>query len=339
MPDGSIAYPRTFKYLDFHLITSPKTAIERSNNKQLFALAETIRAKYEVELAYETLNLHNPNMQYTTFLSHFDNCVKKREGKHRTSNWKSVLHQLKQYDKWNTLSSDVDEKYCEGFIDFLREQGIHSNTIILYFGVFKQAIKEAINEKLLDTNPCLLIKSPKMIEPKKEFLTLDELKKLMQIDFKKNNIKRAFLFSCLTGLRLSDVSKLKWSDISKLNGLWRITFHQQKTKGLQYYDISEQARELLGKQISTEQSFIFGKLGKNDIVNQHLKNFCGIAGIEKHITFHCARHTFAMLQLSHGTDIYTLQKLLGHSSINNTVKYLKMLDGKSRDAAKVIPKI
>jgi integrase len=143
----------------------------------------------------------------------------------------------------------------------------------------------------------------------------------------------------LTGLRLSDVKKLKWSDVSKLDGLWRITFHQQKTKGLQYYDISEQARELLGEQISNEQNLIFGKLGKNDIVNQHLKNLCSVAGINKHITFHCARHTFAMLQLSHGTEIYTLQKLLGHSSINNTVKYLKMLDDKSRTAAKVIPKI
>ena len=71
MPDGSIAYPRTFKYLDFHLITNPKTAVERSHNKQLLTLAETIRAKYEVELAYDTLNLHNPTMQYTTFFVTF----------------------------------------------------------------------------------------------------------------------------------------------------------------------------------------------------------------------------------------------------------------------------
>ena len=118
------------------------------------------------------------------------------------------------------------------------------------------------------------------------------------------------MFSCLTGLRLSDVKKLKWNDVSQLDGFWRITFHQQKTRGLQYYDISEQARELLGRQISSEQSLIFAKLGKNNIVNQHLKDLCGIAGINKHITFHCARHTFAMLQLSYGTEIYTLQKLL-----------------------------
>jgi len=177
LPDGSIAYPRTFKYLDFHLITYPKTATERFHNKQLLTLAESIRAKYEVELAYETLNLHNPSVQYTTFLSHFDNCIQKREGKHTTQNWKSVFYQLKQYDKWNTLSSDVDARYCEGFKDFLRNQGTHNNTIILYFGVFKQAIKEAINEKLLANNPCLLLKSPKIIEPRKEFLTLEELKK------------------------------------------------------------------------------------------------------------------------------------------------------------------
>ena len=339
MPDGSIAYPRTFKYLDFHLITHPKTAIERSHNKQMLAIAETIRAKYEVELALDSLNYHNPSVQYITFLSHFDNCIQKRAGKYTTSNWKNVFYQLKRYDKWNTLTSNIDAKYCDGFIDFLRNSGINNNTIILYFRVLKQAIKEAINEKLLDSNPCLLIKLPKSIEPKKEFLTHAELKLLMQINFKKDNTKRAFLFSCLTGLRLSDIKKLKWSNLTELDGMWRITFHQQKTKGLQYYDISEQARELLGSQISREQDIIFSKLGKNSIVNQHIKDLCSIAGINKHITFHCARHTFAMLQLSHDTDIYTLQQLLGHSSINNTVKYLRMLDDKSREAAKVIPKI
>ena len=217
MPDGSVAYPRDFKYLDFHLISNPKTAIERAQNKKLLVLAETIRAQYEVELALETLNHHNPKKQYTTFLSHFDNCIQKREGKHTTSNWKSTFYQLKQFDKWNTLSCNVDEKYCNDFIDFLHKEGVNNNTIILYFGVFKQAIKEAINEKLLDKNPCLLIKSPKMIEAQKEFLTLDELKKLMTTDFKKDSIKRAFLFSCLTGLRWSDVYKLKWEEIQNLN--------------------------------------------------------------------------------------------------------------------------
>ena len=71
MPDGTIAYPRDFKYLDFHLITHPKSAVERSHNKQLLALAETIIAKYEVELAYDTLNLHNPTMQYINFYEYF----------------------------------------------------------------------------------------------------------------------------------------------------------------------------------------------------------------------------------------------------------------------------
>ena len=74
-----------------------------------------------------------------------------------------------------------------------------------------------------------------------------------------------------------------------------VTFHQQKTKGLQYYDVSEQARELLGNQKFKEQTLIFPKLGENNLINLNLKKLCKQAGINKHITFHCARHTFAML--------------------------------------------
>jgi hypothetical protein len=127
MPDGSVAYPRIFKYLDFHLISNPKNALERSHNKKLFALAETIRAQYELDLAYDTLNLHKPSKQYITFLSHFDNCIQKRDGKHTTSGWKSTLFQLKQYDKWDTLAGDVDEQYCSDFLDFLHNQGVDNN--------------------------------------------------------------------------------------------------------------------------------------------------------------------------------------------------------------------
>ena len=93
LADGSIAYPRTFKYLDFHLISNPKNANERSHNKKLLALAETIRAQYELDLAYDTLNLHKPSLQYTTFLAHFNNCIQKREGKTTVAQWKSVLSQ------------------------------------------------------------------------------------------------------------------------------------------------------------------------------------------------------------------------------------------------------
>jgi len=94
------------------------------SNKKLLALAETIRAQYELDLAYDTLNLHKPSSQYTTFLAHFNNCIQKREGKTTTAQWKSVLSQLQQYDKWNTLACDIDENYCSGFLDFCKNATI-----------------------------------------------------------------------------------------------------------------------------------------------------------------------------------------------------------------------
>ncbi len=139
-------------------------------------------------------------------------------------------------------------------------------------------------------------------------------------------------------MRWSDIEKLKWSEVQKTENGYKIVFHQQKTKGLQYLDISEQAREYLGSE-GMPQEKVFTNLKYNVLANNELLKWVQAAGIKKKITFHCARHTFATLQLTVGTDLYTLSKLLGHTDIKTTQIYGQIIDEKKREAVNRIPDI
>jgi site-specific recombinase XerD len=126
--------------------------------------------------------------------------------------------------------------------------------------------------------------------------------------------------------------------VQKTENGYKIVFHQQKTKGLQYLDISEQAREYLGSE-GMPQEKVFTNLKYNVLANNELLKWVQAAGIKKKITFHCARHTFATLQLTVGTDLYTLSKLLGHTDIKTTQIYGQIIDEKKREAVNRIPDI
>jgi integrase len=114
-----------------------------------------------------------------------------------------------------------------------------------------------------------------------------------------------------------------------------IRFRQQKTKGAETLPISEQAFSLLGEQFENEERVFIG-LKYSAWHNLKLQQWVMKAGISKTITFHCARHTYATLQLTLGTDIYTVSKLLGHKDLKTTQVYAKIIDEKKKDAANKI---
>jgi integrase len=146
-------------------------------------------------------------------------------------------------------------------------------------------------------------------------------------------LKNAFLFSALTGLRFSDIQKLTWNEVqhSTENGYY-IRFQQKKTKGQETLPISEEANSLLGNRGNSGNK-VFQGLTYSDFNNQKLREWMIRSGIEKDITFHCARHTYATLQLSLGTDVFTVSRLLGHKSMKTTEIYLKIIDEKKKQAA------
>ena len=152
--------------------------------------------------------------------------------------------------------------------------------------------------------------------------------------------RRAFLFACLCGLRYSDVRSLTWAEVHEEDGRVRLIFTQVKTGGREYLDLSEQAAELMGVRGKPLER-VFPELARvtNTATNRRVRRIAKAAGIDKHLSFHCSRHTFGTMMLSLDTDIYTVSKLLGHRSIQSTQVYTKIMDKKKREAVDKIPDI
>jgi integrase len=180
------------------------------------------------------------------------------------------------------------------------------------------------------------VKAIKQAETVREFVSLEELKVLANTDCEKPALKTAFLFSALTGLRYSDIYALTWQQVrgSKEEG-YILHFVQKKTKGVENHPIPTPARDLMGE-AGKPDARVFRRLRSKLNVwdNLRLKQWVLAASINKDITFHCARHSYATIQLTLGTDIYTLSKLLGHKELRTTQIYGKIVDSKKKEAAR-----
>ena len=172
----------------------------------------------------------------------------------------------------------------------------------------------------------LRVKGILQIETQREYLTLEELKVLYETECEPHVLKRASIFSALTGLRWSDMIKLAWKEVqhSDQDG-YLIRFTQQKTQSIETLPIPDQAYEQLGERGNAEER-IFRGLKYSAYTNVQLSRWVLKAGITKKITFHCFRHTYATLQLTLGTDIYTVSKMLGHKNLKTTEIYGKIIN-------------
>lgn len=345
-PEGKTKILREYEYLNLYLVDKPKNPIDRQHNKQTKELAQNIRAKRELEIKNGQHGFNSSFKQGANFVEYFrSQAEKRRESNGNYGNWGSTLKHFIKFAGEGVTFREIDPAFCERFKNFLSNdakkssgKNLSSSSISSYFNKFRACLKAAVRENIIPSNPCNDVSCPKVVENKREYLTLDELKAAVKAECRYEVLKRAFLFSCLTGLRWSDIQKLTWSEVQQANNGWRIVFNQEKTKGLQYLDLSEQAKNYLGKPGQPDERVFIG-LNYSDYMNTAISRWMLKAGITKHITFHCARHTFAVLQLTMGTEIYTLSKLLGHSELRTTQAYAKIIDEKKREAVNKIPDI
>jgi integrase len=132
---------------------------------------------------------------------------------------------------------------------------------------------------------------------------------------------------------------MTWSEVrDEEKDVSRVNFRQQKTDGVEYLYISQQARDLLGERKDPNDRVFVG-LKYSAVYNNEIVRWCNRAGISKHITFHSARHTNAVLLLENGADLYTVSKRLGHREIRTTAIYAKIKDEKMKEASNLIPEI
>ena len=179
-----------------------------------------------------------------------------------------------------------------------------------------------------------------MEESDREFLTIDELKRLAEAKCPNNEVKKAFMFSCFTGLRISDIRTLTQEKIRKSaddKSLYVDTI-MQKTKKKVTIPLSQEALQWLP--IDTPYGEPFFKLpNSKTAVGNNIRKWCANAEIDKEITFHCARHTFGTTMLTVGADLFTTSKLMGHSDVSTTTIYAKIIDQKKVDSIRLLDNI
>lgn len=259
-------------------------------------------------------------------------------------NWTSALLHLKAYTQKTDKSDairfcDITLQWCEGFKNHLlsttSNRGntkLANNTAAAYFVKFKIALKTAYRYGYLPKDLNADLKSIKEVETHREFLTLDELKSLVEKPCTDEVLKRAGLFSALTGLRHSDILKMKWGEVIDNAGVYTLKYTIQKTNKYEELPISGQAVQLCGER-NDPNTLVFQGLKYSAYANKALAQWIGSAGITRNVTFHCFRHTFATLQLASGTQITTIQKMLGHKKLETTMVYAKTLEEAKREAS------
>ena len=254
----------------------------------------------------------------------------------------SMLKHLETFGGSDIPLKKVDVETIKQFIDYLRSaHDLHKNmkapgklsdsTIHLKVNILKSVLREAVRQGLLEENP--FDRLPLSYRVKAQYkertaLTQEELIKLSETPCRTPELKEAFLLSCITGLRKSDILSLSINDIEKCDDTYYIYKKMKKTQRWLRLPLPEEAHQILSKlhDKNGDTPYFFAHLSPHHL-GEHLEVWLEDCHIpDKHITFHSGRHTCATLLLTQGTDLYTIMRFLGHQNINTTQRYAHITD-------------
>lgn len=340
---------RQYEFLKLYLIPETSTAA-KVQNKATLAAVNTIKSQRIIELTNNVAGLKNTSQRSKLLLLDWMQTYKENQEKKGVRGSGKLIgntmNVLRSFNEKATMR-DINRDFCLALIDYMRNTYISANgkklsqfTCISYFGCFRGALNVAVREDILGENPINKLNMDekiKMPESKREFLTIDEVKTLIDTPCRREDVKGAFLFSCYCGLRISDVLALKWKDVDCTGGQWHISIVMLKTRQPLYLPLSMQARKWMPERGGAdEEEAVFSTLPCEDTCNALIKPWIKEAGITKHVTYHVSRHTFATMMLTLGADLYTVCKLLGHTDVKTTQIYAKIINKKKDDAIGLI---
>ena len=348
---------RKYEFLKLYLIPE-RTREDKAKNEVTLALAKAIQSKRIVEVQNDAHGFQNTNKSRVNLLDYLENIGKQSAEQGSRNYARTVLNTvraLKLFRGDYIAFRDVDKEFLSEFTDYLRQMPkaskygvlktggrLSANSVVSYYGTLRTAINRAYKEGIITVNPTKEFDFASKVrqEPsRREYLTIDELKTLINTECRHEIVKRAFLFSCLCGLRVSDIRKLRWCDLQRSGGRVRIEITMQKTKEPLYLPISDEALKWLPERGEANGSDFIFPLTHEGTVNDTLQHWAKVAGITKHISFHVSRHTHATMMLTLGADLYTVSKLLGHKNIATTQIYAKIVDKKKEEAIGLIPNL
>lgn len=330
-------------------------AAAKLQNKNTLKLAEQIKAERILDIQQHGLvNWENVKKGRMTLAAWVEKYTKDENGLTPASmrSKRNAQARVEQYllyiGKPNLALKDVDKNFCKGFIAFLKtctfnngKKTLGSTTCRIFMNRLAATLNMAVREGLIDSNPFKLLDAKEKPQKKsaiREFLTIEELRTLIATPCRYDIVKKAFLFSCFTGLRYSDMMALKWNEIHKAaDGKTLYIEHEQvKTKNTVTIPLSNEALKWMPRK-SKDSERVFHQLHiTSTTVEVVLGEWMQEAGIQKHITYHCSRHTAATLLLTLGADLYTVSKILGHQSIRMTEVYAKIVDKKKIETMNLV---
>jgi len=332
--------------------TSPAAKLQNINTRKL---AEQVKAQRILDIQKDGLvdweKLKRSRTTLMSWLEDYVTCeeklspssvISKRNAKVRVEEY------LASIGKPDLRLSEVDREFCRGFVAFLRtckahrgNETISDTTARLLMSRIAAAMNKAVVEGLIPSNPFRALEAkekPKIAVSRREFLTVEELKILINTPCRCDIVKRAFLFSCFTGLRYSDMKSLLWSEIhTAADGKTQYIEHRQvKTKKTVTIPLSDEALRWMPQQEDGIDKVFHGLKVCTSTVEAILKEWMKDCKIDKHITYHCSRHTAATTLLTLGANLYVVSKLMGHSSIQMTEVYAKIVDQKKVETMNLV---
>lgn len=336
---------RRYEFLKLYLV--PENSAEaKAQNEHTLKAANAIKAQRILDITNK-----KPQKDFSdkakVLLTDWLHTYAENKTKNGKTSVEKVVHstvkQLRLYAP-KAMLCDVDKGFLEGFVQYMMETKSHitnrpfaKKTISNLLACIIAALGFAVEEGVLSFNPAEAVdrKAIQGEKKKREYLTIDEVKKLIDTPCAREDVKKAFLFSCFCGLRISDVRSLRWKDVINDGGRIHLELRQKKTEALLYLPLNKQAQGLLPKDRGDAEGSVFS-LPTGSTILRILNKWAKKAGIDKKVCYHMSRHTFATMELTMGADLYTTSLLMGHSSVQITQVYAKIIDVKKEKAVMMI---
>ena len=348
-PKVHIKHNRRKEKLQLYLIAKPRTPMERQQNKETLELAAKIRAEREQQFKESMLGYRLKKDRNVNFLDYYqayiDSYTKKdlRMIKIALNRFKDFLKEQYPLYEFGIKPDLITKDMMEHFVEYLQSRSVGEGAKSIYQR-FKKVVRYAIDHEVMLKDPCkgVVCKVDEQILHK-DVLSMDEIQSLIQChyDNKNPNVRRAFILCLYCGLRFCDVKDLTYKNVDYTNRL--LKFEQNKTKGHSAHSgviipLNDGLLSLIGEASEDLNSSIFN-LPSYESCSKSVKRWVKRAGINKHISWHCARHSFAVNILNNGANIKTVASLLGHSGLKHTEKYTRAVDKLKSEAINSLPSL
>lgn len=342
---------RECERLGLYLWQAPRTPIERQENKDTLTLAKKIRFERGQQLLESVEGYRLRKNQNINFLDYYQAYIDRYTKKDKRNielslkRFKAFLKDTPEYTRFaqRITPQQINKEMVIAFTEYLQERSKGEGAHTL-FARFKKVVASAVEDGVFIKNPCnkITIKIDRGVL-KKDVLSQDEITKLIATHYPKenNNIRRAFIFCLYTGIRYCDVKDLTFANVDFANHL--LKFEQNKTKGHSSNSgvvtpLNEGLLKLIGKPTTPDnRAEVIFPLPSYEMCLKAVKRWVKRAGIDKHISWHCARHSFAVNILNNGANIKTVASLLGHSGLKCTEIYTRAVDSLKQQAIDSLP--